>query len=230
MIKYFDDVEQGTQKWAELRCGILTASEMKLIITPTLKVASNEKERSHLYELMAQRITGYVEPTFVSDDMLRGQGDEILARELYSKNYAPVTECGFVLNTHHGFKLGYSPDGLVGDEGQIEIKSRRQKYQIETIIECMVDGKTPDEYMIQVQTGLLATKRKWCDYVTYCGGLHMATYRIFPDFAVQEAIVRAGQEFERRMADKMATFANIIASPDMRLIPTERAVEEEMVL
>ena len=58
MIRYHYDIEQGTPEWLALRCGILTASEIKLIMTPTLKVASNDKERAHLFELIAQRSTG----------------------------------------------------------------------------------------------------------------------------------------------------------------------------
>ena len=80
MIKYFFDIEQGTEEWLALRCGIQTASEMKLIVTTTLKQASNDKKRAHLYELLGQRITGYVEPRYIGDDMLRGQWDELEAR------------------------------------------------------------------------------------------------------------------------------------------------------
>ncbi len=73
MITYYPDLIQGSDEWKSARCGLLTASEMKLIITPTtLKIASNDKERAHLYELLAQRITRYVEPSYISDDMLRG--------------------------------------------------------------------------------------------------------------------------------------------------------------
>jgi len=66
---------QGSEEWFQARCGLLTASEMHLIVTPTLKPASNDKARSHLYELLAQRITQYVEPSYVSASMLRGQED-----------------------------------------------------------------------------------------------------------------------------------------------------------
>ena len=59
-VKIHDDLVQGSEEWHAIRCGLLTASEMKLIITPTLKIASNDKERAHLYELLAQRITKYV--------------------------------------------------------------------------------------------------------------------------------------------------------------------------
>src|ERR1700677_567126 len=108
-IKYHADLIQGSEEWAAARCGLLTASEMRLILTPTLKIASNDKERSHLYELLAQRITGYVEPHYISDDMLRGKEDEIEARLLYDQHYARVQDVGFVTNNRWGFTIGYSP-------------------------------------------------------------------------------------------------------------------------
>ena len=63
MIKYHDDLIQGSDEWHAARCGLLTASEVKLILTPTLKIANNDKTRAHVYEIAAQRITGYTEPS-----------------------------------------------------------------------------------------------------------------------------------------------------------------------
>ena len=223
-ITYHTDLIQGSEEWAAARCGRLTASEMKLIVTPTLKMASNDKERAHLYELLAQRITGYVEPAYVSDDMLRGKDEEIDARDAYSAKYAPVTETGFVTNDRWGFTIGYSPDGLVGDDGQIECKSRRQKFQIQTII----DGVMDSGFAIQVQTGLLVTERAWCDFVSYSGGLPMLTVRIHPDERVQEAIIEAATAFEARLAEKRRDYEALIKSPLRRLIPTERKIRQEM--
>ena len=85
MIRYYHDVDQGSERWHDLRCGILTASEIKLILTPTLRPARNDKERAHMYELLAQRVTKYTEPAYISDDMLRGQEDEIEARIAYAE-------------------------------------------------------------------------------------------------------------------------------------------------
>ena len=196
-ITYHDNVTQGSDEWLALRCGLLTASEMKLILTPTLKIASNDKERAHVYELLAQRITRYVEPHYIGDDMLRGQEDQFLASASYSREYAPVQDVGFVTNDEWGFTIGYSPDGLVGDDGLIEAKSRRQKYQFQTIIECVENQTIPDEYVLQVQTGLLVTKRKWCDFISYCGGAHMVTIRVYPDPIIQEAIIAAATGFRK---------------------------------
>ena len=227
-ITYHDKVDQGSDEWHALRCGRLTASEMKLIITPTLKIASNDKQRSHLYELLAQRITGYVEPSYVSDSMLRGQEDELFAVLDYAKHYAPVHHTGFVTNDKWGFTLGYSPDALVGDEGQVECKSRNQKYQVQTIVNYVsADGIDPD-FMIQVQTGLLVTERKWCDLVSYCGGLPMATVRVLPDEKIQAAILEAAGAFEEQIADATKTYKSVLAS-NARLIETKRVIREQMI-
>lgn len=216
-IKYHNDLVQGSDEWFAARVGLLTASEMKLIITPSnLKPASNDKERAHLYELLAQRITGYVEPQYISDDMLRGTTDEIDARALYSKTYAPVTECGFITNDQWGFTLGYSPDGVVGDDGLIECKSRRQRFQVETIIK----GGMPDDYLIQAQTGLLVSGRKWLDFVSYSAGLPMVTIRVLPDEAVQRAIVEAAGVFEEMLSVLRLKYED--QGSLLSLIPTER--------
>lgn len=223
-ITYHRDLIQGSDEWLAARCGVLTASEMKLIVTPTLKAASNEKERSHLYELLAQRITRYVEPSYVSDDMLRGRDDEIEARAIYAKHFAAVDDVGFITNDEWGFTIGYSPDGLVGDDGLIECKSRRQKYQVQTI----VTGEMPDDYLMQAQTGLLVTGRKWIDFISYSGGLPMCPIRIYPDARIQEAILTAAEAFEDRLAKAHAVYLHNVETK--RLIPTERRVEEEMVI
>ena len=223
MIKYFFDVEQGTEEWLSLRCGILTASEMRLIVTPTLKPASNDKERAHLFELLGQRITQHTEPRYISDDMLRGHEDEIEARIRYAENFAPVTECGFVTNDDHGFVIGYSPDGLVDYDGLIECKSRRQKYQVETILA----DRVPEEYMLQIQTGLLVTRRKWLDFVSYCAGLPMFVKRVFPDARYQDAIIAAATDFERRLQEAQQKYAAWLDRQPV-VINTVRTIQEEI--
>lgn len=224
MITIHRDLLQGSDEWLQARCGLLTASEMSRIIAPaTLKLAKNDKASAHLYELLAQRITNYVEPIYISDDMLRGQADEIEARALYAKHYAPVEEVGFITNDEWGFVLGYSPDGLVGDDGLIECKSRRQKFQAETIIA----GEMPHEYRLQVQTGLLVTGRRWCDFISYCGGMPMITLRVYADAEVQEAILEAATSFELLIGKQLDFYRDTLASK-VRLISTERRIEQEM--
>ena len=226
---YHPNVIQGTAEWAGMRCGLLTASEMKLILTPTLKVASNEKERAHLYTLLSQRITGYVEPGYIGDDMLRGYEDEIEAKMAYQANYAPLEDCGFITNDEWGFTIGYSPDALVGDDGLIEIKSRKHKFHIETILENFVKGTAPADFLMQVQTGLMVSKRSWLDFISYSAGLPWAPIKIHPDPVVQNAIVEAAGAFEQRLAVKLAEFKEIMAS-GAKFLATERRTELEITL
>lgn len=222
-ITYHADLIQGSDEWLQQRCGLLTASEMKLVLTPTLKVANNDKLRSHVFEIAAQRLLGHVEPHYVSDDMIRGHDDEIEARDLYSKNFAPVQTVGFVTNNRWGFTIGYSPDALVGDDGQIECKSRRQKYQVQTIAR----DEVPEEFVLQLQTGLLVTEREWIDFVSYSGGQPLYVKRVYPDPEIQDAIEAAAVEFEQRVAECMQNYRATIAAMT-KVIPTERRVEQEM--
>lgn len=225
MITIHKELLQGSEEWFAARCGLLTASEMKHIITPAkLQYSNSEKERSHLYELAAQRVTKYVEPGYISDDMLRGKIDEVDARELYSAKYAPVQEVGFVTNDKWGFTLGCSPDGLVGEDGMIEVKSRKQKLQFEAI----VTGEMPTEIMLQLQTSLLVTERKWIDAISFSTGMPMMTARVYPDSTVQEAILAASKLFHEKLDNLLKVYDDQMKSPQMRLVPTERRLPLEM--
>ena len=218
------EMHQGSDEWLAARCGLLTASEMKLIVTPTLKQASNDKERTHLYELLAQRITKFVEPHYVGDDMLRGHEDEITAFDLYCEHFAEAERVGFITNDKWGFTLGYSPDGLVGTDGAIECKSRRQKYQVETFIKNVTADTVPDDYLIQVQTGLLVSEREWCDLVSFSGGLPLARIRAYADDAIQAAILSAAAAFEERLALAQEKYLDGLSKS--KLIPTKRRALE----
>lgn len=218
---YHHDICQGTEEWLQLRTGLITASEMKLLMTPTLKAANNDKSRAHLYELAAQRISNYTEQSFISEDMMRGWSDEVLARDSYAKNYAPVEECGFITREISGCTIGYSPDALVSDDGLIECKSRRQKYQIRTICDAVV----PEEYMLQIQTGLLITGRDWLDFISYCGGLPMVVLRVYPDLKMQGAIIETIQRAEEVICDLMDVYENtVVKNPAWP--NTERVIEK----
>lgn len=224
-IKIHEDLEQGSDLWLSLRCGVLTASEIKLILTPTLKSAANDKSRAHVMEITSQRISNYVEPTYISDDMLRGHEAEHYAREHYEREYEPVQQVGFITNDKWGFTLGYSPDGLVGEDGLWECKGPRQKRHVETIL----TGEVPGDNMLQLQAGLMISERQWIDFTSYHGGLPMVTLRVWPDEKVQAAIVDAAGQFEESVAANIQKWQERMGS-DMRLIATERVIEEEVYL
>jgi len=169
-------------------------------LPPVYEPANNETSRGLTALLVAERITGHTDPTYINDDMWRGREDEPRARDLYSEHRAPVAEVGFMVRDDWGFSIGFSPDGLVGDNGLIEVKSRRQKKQLQTVLS---DG-VPTENMAQLQCGLLVSGREWCDYISYSGGMHLWTKRVYPDERWFTAIVAAVGRFEQT-AELMAS-------------------------
>ncbi|OAN71165.1 YqaJ-like viral recombinase [Sulfitobacter sp. EhC04] len=232
-VTYYRNLVQGSDEWFKLRLGVLTASEMKLVVTPTFKAANNDKVRAHVYELAAQRISQFIEPTYIGDAMLRGHEDEIEARIKYEEKIAPVREMGFITNSKWGFTLGYSPDGLVGENGGIECKSRIQKYQVQTIAEHVHDDKSttiPAEFMAQCQTGMLVAELDWIDFISYSGGLPMVVIRVHPDPDIQAAIIDAATEFEMKIQERMTAYRKGLAAPETRAFPTVRRIEEEMMV
>jgi hypothetical protein len=196
------DLEQGSPEWLEQRRGMVTASVVGQLLTATGRPASNDTSRRLTLSLVAERITGYVEPVFVNDDMLRGQLDEPIARDLYADHFAeePVTTTGFLVRDDWGFRLGASPDGLVGDHGGLEIKCPRAKGHIATTLA----GEMPMYHMAQVQACLLVSGREWWDFLSYCGGLPPFITRVYADAKWAEAIVDAVSAFEQA-AEEMVT-------------------------
>jgi hypothetical protein len=217
------DLIQGTDEWHDQRRGMVTASVVGQLITAnTLKPADNDTSRGLTALLTAERITGYTDPTWANDDMLRGIEDEPRARDKYAETCkVEVAEVGFLVRDDWGFRIGYSPDGLVGEDGAIEVKSRRQKKQLQTI----VTGQVPAENMAQLQCGLLVSGRKWIDYVSYCGGMPLWIKRIEPDERWFKAIVGAVAQFELN-ADEMVTAYRTATEG---LAATERVAELEMI-
>jgi hypothetical protein len=217
------DLIQGTEEWMDQRRGIVTASVVgKLITATTVKPANNDYSRALTAQLVAERITGYTDPNYVSDDMLRGHEDEPRARDLYSEHYAPACESGFMVRTEPGWRLGYSPDGLVGDDGLIEVKAPRAKKHLTTIL----SGEVPPEHMPQLQAGLLVSGRDWLDFISYSGGMPMWVKRVEPDQRWFDAITDAVIRFEETAAEMVAAYETATAG----LPQTERVIDLEMVI
>lgn len=232
-IKYYHDIVQGTDEWLQLKQGVLSASTLKNVITPSkLKLSAAATARLFYDDILSQRIDKTPQPNFMSFDMIRGHEDEPYAIEQYEKKYnCEVRHCGFIINSKLGFPLGYSPDALVGDDGLVEIKSRVPKYQIKTILDHIAGRSAeivPGEFMIQLQTGLLVTERKWIDFISFCNGNQMVTIRVEPLPAFQEAIEAAAISFEDTLQKNMQKYKDAVAN-DTRLTPTPRR-NMEMVI
>lgn len=220
----YPNVVQGTPEWDDLRRGMVTASVVgQLVTAKTLKVAANPESRALAALLVAERVTGFTDETYVGMDMERGWEDEPRAIETYSKDRdVSVAEMGFMVREEEWGRLGYSPDGLVGEPGLVEVKSRRPKIQLATILA----DEVPSSVMAQIQAGLLVTGREWCDYLSYCGGMPLWTKRVFPDVGWHTAIREAVRTFEAAATEMTSKYLDAVVGLPM----TERIVELDMVI
>jgi hypothetical protein len=185
-------------------------------LPPVYGPATTDTAKMLTAMLVAERITGWSDPMFVTNNMMRGTLDEPIARDAYAEHFAPVTEVGFIVRDDWGFSIGYSPDGLVGDDGLIEIKSRLSRIQLTSILA----GEVPAENMAQLQCGLLVTGRKWCDYVSFCSGMPLWRTRVYPDPEWQRAIVEAVAQLEENAADMITDYSAAVEG-----LPTTERVD-----
>ena len=201
-LRVFESLEQGSKEWIDARCGLVTASTVGKLLTSTGKVANNDTSRALVETLAIERITGRVEYIYPTRDMQRGTILEPFARDLYAQYYGEVKEVGFMRLDGSDHSLGYSPDGLVGDDGLLEIKSRTPRIQARTIL----DNRVPAANVAQLQAGLLVTGRAWIDYCSYSPGLPLYIKRVTPDLDWFAAIREAVEQAERNVHALVETF------------------------
>ena len=162
--------QQNTPEWFEARVGLITCSQFNQLLAE----GKGKTRRSLLLKKAAERITGNVEEEYENRHMVRGKEQEAIARELYmAQTGAAITECGFMKKDN----IGYSPDGLINDNGLIEIKSRLAYIQADTLL----SDKVPSENMAQIQGGLWISGREYLDYISYSPGMPLFIKRVFPD-------------------------------------------------
>ena len=184
------------------RCGLLTAGTIGRLITPKLQVADNDTSRGLIETLVAERLTGHIDPIYPNADMQRGTMDEPYARDLYAEWYGAVTEIGFAIRTINGHRLGASPDGLLRETGGLEIKSRRPKAHLKTILSNTV----PTENLAQIHTCMLVLDRDWWDYCSYAGGWPLHIIRVYREPQWDAVITDALDSFESVAARMITTY------------------------
>jgi hypothetical protein len=165
--------EQGSDEWLEHRKGVATASNFSDIITPvTCKESSTlpKYAKKLALDLLYDKIT---EKSFKSEAMRAGNDYEGLARQLYQEKAWNIVKT--TLPNELGeekpigmFKsdcgnFGYSPDGLIGEDGLIEVKN----LEAEAHSNILLNPILPSDHKCQVQGGLWISGRKWCDFVAF---------------------------------------------------------------
>lgn len=156
-------MEQRSPEWFAARCGKVTASRLYDVMART-KSGYAASRQNYMAELICQRLTGKPEEGFTNAAMMRGTELEPVAREMYALNEfdAVISEVGLI---DHPAIAGFaaSPDGLVNDDGLIEIKCPNTWTHLQTL----KTGVPKRQYLLQMHAQMMCTGRKWCDFVSF---------------------------------------------------------------
>lgn len=173
-------MEQRTDEWFAARLGKVTASRVADVIATT-KTGYSASRANYMAQLVVERMTGKQTESYTNAAMEWGTNTEPLARAAYeAEKGLLVDEIGLV--DHPSIPMsGASPDGLVGNDGLIEIKCPNTATHIENLLSKSVDKK----YITQMQWQMACTGRKWCDFVSFDPrmgeGLQMVVIRVDRD-------------------------------------------------
>lgn len=205
-------IEQGSPEWHQLRAGKFTGSRFAEVVAVNKKTGGKLKSYDDLiWEIAAERLTGTQDAGIDAYSLRWGREVEPYAREAYEAATGHfVDQVAFVTHPGHPF-AGASPDGLVGDDGGLEIKSPKN-----TVNHLQRwDTGMPEEFVAQVQGCMWVTGRAWWDFVSYDpkvpAPLRLLRLRVKRDEAfinrLEAAVLEAEQavqeivtKFERRMA------------------------------
>jgi putative phage-type endonuclease len=201
-------MEQRTEEWFRARAGKVTASRVADIIAKTKSGYSSSRD-NYMAELICQRLTGAVGESFQNAAMAWGTNTEPLARAAYvSAKGTSVEEIGFV--PHPTIEnAGASPDGLIGEDGLIEIKCPLTNTHMNMILEQEI----PTKYHVQMQWQMACTGRQWCDFVSFDPRMpeHMQLYihQVERDQKMIDNLEAEVIKFLKDMDDKIAKLNNL---------------------
>lgn len=155
------NVKQGEQDWKSARLGVVTASEIDALVSPEWKVRTGDGPRSYLCAKVAERILGFAPEggSWASDQGVLMEKTAVPWFEF--ANDVKVRRVGFCVSDD-GF-FGCSPDGLIGEDGGIELKCP----QGEAHVQYLLGGEVPKKYRAQVQFSMFVTGRPWWKFVSY---------------------------------------------------------------
>lgn len=184
--------EQGTKEWLEERLGHVTGSK----VSDAIAKKGTATRDNYLWQLVAERLTGQIQESFSPNAaMIRGTAEEPIARAAYEAHSGHfVDQIGFVKHPTIEW-FGASPDGLVGDDGLVEIKNPNSA----THLAYRKAGQAPAKYRYQMMAQLACTGRKWCDFVSFDSRLpeskQLLVIRFEPDQKAMDAMLEQVQEF-----------------------------------
>lgn len=194
------DCVQNEPEWFVARCGIATASEFHTLLASGVGGGPSKTRAAYVKKVAGEIITGIPAEDFGGNKFTdRGHRMEADARQDYAfVNAVEIQQVGFIRNDD--LRVGYSPDGLIGENGAVEFKSKAPHL----LIDWYKAGKVPPEHLAQCQGGLWVSEREWIDIVGYYTGMPLFKKRIHRDEIYIAELAREVAKFNREVDELVA--------------------------
>lgn len=211
----YSDEPQSSPEWVALRVGKVTASRLKNWMAVGVKgnalKARTDYEREIAYERQfnvpfSRYVTSAMEQGIIAEKFVKDQYSSVLGE--------PIQPCG----AFYSDKFVASPDGLIGDDGIAEVK-----WLFDSSFADVLEKGVPYEYQLQIQGQLLASGRKWCDFIAGNGNTgRFKVIRVYPDEELRKRIIESLEDVEKIKhefdSDGVFEFTSV---PTMELVESE---------
>ena len=196
-----EEIQQGTPEWFAQRLGKATASRIKDIVAKTKTGYSTSRDK-YLTQLLLERLTGTVADSYSDAAMAWGNDTEPFARAAYEAQKGVMVDQVAFINHPTIEMAGASPDGLVGDDGLVEIKCPMSHTHLESLL-----GGLDDQYKVQVQWQMACTGRKWTDLCSFDPRFPAELQLVIKRFERDDAFIATLEEevikFLKELDDKL---------------------------
>lgn len=195
-----DGIKQGSIEWLKCRANKITSSRFGDLMKSGRNGKESETALTYIAQLTAEALLGEPLDTYKSKDMVWGNETEPQARAFYElARGVDVRQVSFI--QHDNPLIGASPDGLVGNDGMVEIKCPKTHTQVKRFLN---NTGLPDEYKYQVYGQLWVAEREWNDFVSFDPRLDTVAAFVPTRVYRDEIIIKP-------MAEKILNYADLLA-------------------
>ena len=198
------NIEQDSEAWYAVRCGRVTGTRFASLVSGE----STKGYKDLVNNIVCEMITGKMEETYSNAIMEKGIETEPIARHEYELIFeTEVKTAGFIMpdeDTKYHEWIGISPDGLLENDGILEIKCPLMK----THLEYIEAGRLPADYRHQVQGQLFVTGFKYCDFMSYVNGMKPFVIRVEPDPVLHAEFEKRLDVLIEQVQNKLLTYQN----------------------
>jgi hypothetical protein len=206
-------MEQGSTEWQQARLGVVTASEIDALVSPTWKIRTGEGVETYLHKKLCEKALNWTADFGSTFAMDQGSLVEKIALPWYGFTYdCEPKRVGLCLSDDG--RIGCSPDALLGDDDGLEIKVPLPP----THLKYLLKNEVPPEYLPQVHFSMYVTGRPKWTFLSYSRQFPSLVVHVKRDPIIEDTIRNALAAFFERFDARFAQISAWRAEENARMM------------